>query len=241
MASNPPGKCCFKTFDHSGNPEGTLETLNGVLTYITGDRNSERVIIIMCDVFGPVYQNSQLIADDYAKNGYLVVIPDILFGDYVPASGLVGTIQEYLGRHTVEATEAIAEKSYEWVKSNTKAKFIGTLGYCFGAKYSVRLIDGKKDVDAASIFHPSFVSMEEVAAIKKPLYIHAAEEDNIYPENLRRDTEDKLKEIGAVYYQTLYCKTTHGFACRSDPSDKYAWAASQKAVVDTLWFFENLN
>lgn len=239
MASNPPGACCFKTVDHSGTSVGTLEELNGVNTYITGDRSSERVIIFLADVFGPVYINSQLLADSYAKNGYLVVIPDIYFGDYVPEAGLEPSeIQKYLHNHRLEVTQPIVDKAYEWVKTSTNAKFIGTLGFCFGAKYAVRLI-GDKDVDAASIFHPSFVDIEEIAAIKKPLHISAAETDDIYPAELRRKTEDKLKEIGARYVQTLHSNTTHGFACRSDPSDKLAWLAQQKAFNDTLWFFEN--
>lgn len=239
MASKAPSNCCAKTFSHSGTPSGKLETLDGILSYVTGNRNSPRVIVFYPDVFGPVYKNSQLLADSYAKEGYFVVIPDLFGGDYVPENAENFDWPAYLHNHRPEVVQPIADKVQTWVKNNTSATFVGTLGFCFGAKYAVRDLDSQK-AHAASIFHPSFVTIEEIAAIKAPLLISAAEVDQIYTEELRHETENKLKEIGARYVQTLYSNTQHGFACRADPSDKLAWLAKEKAFWDTCWWFHSV-
>lgn len=238
MASNLPRDCCAKTFLHSGTPTGKLETLDGVLTYVTGDKSSKNVIIFYTDVFGPVYKNSQLLADMYAQEGYFVVAPDLFDGDYVPQNLEGFDWGAYMYKHRPEVVQAITEKTWNWIKANTSASFVGTLGYCFGARSAVRDI-GNGRADASSIFHPSFVTIEEIAAIKAPLLISAAETDEIYTVELRQKTEEKLREIGARYVQTVYSNTSHGFACRGDPSDKLAMAAMEKAFWDTCWWFSS--
>lgn len=223
---------------HSGTTTGSLETLNGVRHYVTGDKSSKNVIVFYPDVFGPVYKNSQLLADSYAKEGYFVVIPDLFDGDYVPENAENFDWPTYLHNHRLDVVQPIADKTWEWIKANTSASFVGTIGFCFGAKYAVRDLSTGRSA-AASIFHPSFVTIDEIAAIKAPLMINAAEVDQIYTVELRHQTEEKLQEIGARYVQTLYSNTAHGFACRSDPADKVAWAAMEKAFWDTCWWFNS--
>jgi len=41
-------------------------------------------IILLTDIYGPDYVNTQLVADEWSKAGFKVVIPDLFVGDPVP-------------------------------------------------------------------------------------------------------------------------------------------------------------
>ena len=98
-----------------------------------------------------------------------------------------------------------------------KPTFLGGIGYCFGAKFAVQNLSINGYLDAAAVAHPSFVSMEEVKAIKRPIIISAAETDQVFAPELRHQTEDELAKLEGVRYQVdLFSGVTHGFAVRGD-------------------------
>jgi dienelactone hydrolase len=41
-------------------------------------------IVLLTNVFGPEYLHNQLVADEWAREGYKVVVPDLLEGDALP-------------------------------------------------------------------------------------------------------------------------------------------------------------
>ena len=85
------------------------------------------------------------------------------------------------------------------------------MGYCFGAKYIVRhLQPSAGKIDCGYVAHPSFVTAEELRAIKGPLSIAAAETDAIFPAEKRHESEVILRETGQPYQINLYSGVTHG-------------------------------
>jgi dienelactone hydrolase len=107
------------------------------------------------------------------------VIPDIFEGEPVPAAYILepGSMKDFdlmkwVGRHPIDRVDPIVEKTIEGLKK-LGTENIGSVGYCFGAKYVVRFLAGR-GVDAGFIAHPSFVTAEELQASKKPLSIAAA-------------------------------------------------------------------
>jgi len=82
------------TKDSHGNtrtPLGQFQDLHGLHTYIVNppsrpheDSESPKTIILLTNVFGPEYIHNQLIADEWAKEGFRVVVPDLLEGDPLP-------------------------------------------------------------------------------------------------------------------------------------------------------------
>lgn len=203
----------------------------------------EKVIVIMTDVFGNRFNNILLTADQFASAGYKVFIPDILFGDPIPLGKSIDR-DAWKQRHSPEVTRKIIDGFTKSLKHQYDPKFIGVIGYCFGAKFAVQHINSEEGLaNAAAIAHPSFVSIEEIEAIgsKKPLLISAAEEDHIFPANLRHLTEEKLKEIHAIYQLDLFSGVSHGFAARGDitkPAVKYA---KEKALLDQIYWFNHFS
>lgn len=238
MASNPPGKCCAEGFKHEGAPIGDIVKFAGVDTYVTGDKTSKKVLVFITDIYGYNFNNNQLVADEYGQKGYYVIVPDMFNNDPVPAERPPGfdLMKDWLPKHMPDQTCEIIRKTIAQVKEDIKPTYLVATGYCYGAKLAIRLL-GDKSVDAAAAFHPSFVTLDEVASIQGPLYIAAAEEDPIFTEELRHQTEAKLKELKKTYYISLSSGVAHGFSVRGDVSIPIVKFAKEEVFRNSLsWF-----
>jgi dienelactone hydrolase len=194
---------------------------------------------MVTDVYGHEYINNQLVADEYAKRGYFVVVPDLFNGDAAPANPPAGyNLREvWFPKHSPAVTEPIVEKALAAVKNKYSPKYIVASGYCFGAKFAIRLL-GDSKINVAGVFHPSFVNIDEVKAIKGPIFIGAAETDQAFTTELRHETESVLAEMKATYQLSLFSGVAHGFAIRGDitvPDVKYA---KEQVLISAVAFFD---
>ncbi|OBA25804.1 alpha/beta-hydrolase [Hanseniaspora valbyensis NRRL Y-1626] len=245
MASYPPSDCCTKGFLHDGTPTGCYIELGDskIKTYVTKPGFKEdRIIVILPDIFGIYLPNTLMIADQFAcKSGYTTYIPDILLNDHIDYSLLVQgkvDINTWKVNHTNEITRPVVEESLKKIKEQNKDKKICVIGYCFGAKFAVQQLNGKDGfADVGAIAHPSGVTIEEVAAISKPILFSCAENDDLFPMENLVATIEKLKENKATYQLDFFSGVSHGFAARGDPSDKNVKYAKEKVFADqTHWF-----
>lgn len=125
------------------------------------------------------------------------------------------------------------------MRSNLGVERIGSVGYCFGAKYVARFLAKGKGVDVGAMAHPSFVDADEIRAIERPLTIAAAEIDHVFSEDMRHETERILKEGKKIYQITLYSGVEHGFAVRSEMSKKEVkYAKEATFLLQVQWFRE---
>lgn len=100
---------------------------------------TNKAIIIFSDVFG-ISQNVQLIADDFAKRGFLTVVPDVIHGDTMNYEDLISgkaDLGEWLTRHGPETVEPIAEIVIKAIRKDFHVEKLAGIGYCFGAKVCV--------------------------------------------------------------------------------------------------------
>lgn len=239
MASNPPGACCVAFNFHEGQSQGTHKEICGLDTYQVGtEHGNDKVLVIVTDVFGHKFNNVMLVADALAKQGkYQVLIPDILKGDPIDRD-----LHEWLKDHSPAETQQIVDKFLSALKKEWSPKFIGSIGYCFGAKFVINQLAKGGVIDAGAVAHPSFVDIEEVKAITKPILISAAEVDPIFPPELRFQTEQELAKLNGVRYQVdLFSGVSHGYAVRGDvtiPAVKYA---KEKTLNDHLVWFDQFS
>lgn len=83
---------------HSGNPLGSISIQHGLRTYVSlpcsaHERKAEGqvgkkhdTVILISDIFGIDLVNSKLVADEWAGQGYKVLLPDFFEGDAIPDS-----------------------------------------------------------------------------------------------------------------------------------------------------------
>ncbi|KAH3684747.1 hypothetical protein WICPIJ_004278 [Wickerhamomyces pijperi] len=146
-------------------------------------------------------------------------------------------------RHTNEITRPIFESFLKALHDDLKPEFLGLIGYCFGAKFVIQQLTETGYATVGALAHPSRITIEEVAAVTKPILISASEIDRTFTRELRYQTEEKLVEIGADFKIDLFAakgKITHGYAVRGDISDRDIKYAKEKTFQDQLSYLEHL-
>ncbi|KAJ5303537.1 hypothetical protein N7476_010336 [Penicillium atrosanguineum] len=244
MASNPPAACCASGFKHEGNPVGEIKDFDGVNTYITypKDKSADKAILFLTDIFG-IFPNAQLLADEFASNGYLTVIPDLFQGDQISVAAMESgkaDLPAWFPNHQPANVDPIVEKTIKYMRETLGVKKIGAVGYCFGGKYVARYLKpGQIDVGYSA--HPSFITHEELGAIQGPFSIAAAEVDSIFTTQLRHESEETLIKAAQPWQINLFSGVTHGFGVRADLKDpKQKWAKEQAFVQAVTWFNQYL-
>lgn len=131
-----------------GEPTGSIiqidNKINGYLAKpLSGQTN--KAILYLPDIFG-IWQNSKLMADAFAAEGYICLVLDTFNGDPVPLQMPDGfAITKWLNEgsdgknpHTTQAVDPIVVSGINYLK-NIGVEQIAAVGYCLGAK--VRFID----------------------------------------------------------------------------------------------------
>jgi len=244
-------KDCISGVRYEGTPEGKLDKIGGVDAYIatpTVAYPKDAVILLLTDIFGYKLVNSQLLADDFARNGFKVVMIDLFNGDAVPAEamnpgGPPFDLGEWLKGHGNETLEPLLKATYDALREQGVTKFYLT-GYCFGARVAFDL-SFQGLAKAIAISHPSLLQVpadfEKYKSISTaPLLVNTCEFDDYFP----RETQEKAHEVmtgfAPGYKRTYWEGCTHGFAVRgdlSDPKVKIGKEGSFKATV--TWFLQH--
>ncbi|KAG6353510.1 hypothetical protein INS49_005471 [Diaporthe citri] len=87
MASYPPSACCTVGCRHQGTPKGSNIRVAGKYDAYLAEPAPEKshknaAILFLSDIMG-VWQNSRLLADEFAAAGYLTLLVDLFYGDPV--------------------------------------------------------------------------------------------------------------------------------------------------------------
>jgi len=243
---------CIKGVTYEGTPQGKWELIGGVKSYVAtpgGKYPKNKAILFLTDIFGPELPNAQLLADDFAANGFRTIVPDYLHGDAIPISALGpgNTLTVDLGKwlvpnHTQDKTRPTVDKVVEALKSEGVTEFAAT-GYCFGARYVFDLAFDHV-IKVGVVAHPSLLNvpedLEKYAAISKaPLLLNSCTIDHLFPP----EAADKADEIlgngkfAPGYKREHFEGCSHGFAVRGDlsiPEVKAAKEGSFKASVEWI-------
>lgn len=151
----------------------------------------EAGVLFLTDVFGIQLPEGRLLADSFARAGYLVVAPDMFNGTPAPADINAPTpgfdLPTFIAAHGPNATDPIVSTAIDYMRNTLGLTKIGATGYCFGGRYALRFANDK-GIDAAFTAHPSLLEDNEISAIGKPASIAFAGE--LY--SLRNEVRDGL-------------------------------------------------
>ncbi|KAH8804453.1 Alpha/Beta hydrolase protein [Xylogone sp. PMI_703] len=248
MASNYPSECCAVGFKDEGTPTGDMIKIAGkhdayVATPPSEAKHEAVGILYIPGALG-IWHNSKLLADEFAANGFVTILLDIFNGDQLDSS--VDPVNVELmdwirngrngrGPHTPCEVDFIIADAIQYMRRDLGLERIGSVGYCFGAKYVIRHCG--KAIDVGYIAHPSFVEEKELAAITGPLSIAAAEIDPMSPAERRHTSEQILQQIGQPYQINLFSGAIHGFADRIRPINTAQRFAKTQAFRQSIQWF----
>ncbi|KAI4866023.1 dienelactone hydrolase [Hypoxylon rubiginosum] len=248
MASYAPSDCCVKGIRYEGQPTGQDIQIGTYDAYLATPDNAlaeahgHAALLYIPDVIG-IWQNSRLMADQYAANGYLTLVIDPFNGDALslnrgPDHDFDGWIAHGTNGdnpHTAEAVDPIIEAAIRYLREERGVTTLGAVGYCFGAKYVAR--HQKNGIQAGFMAHPSFVEPEELQGFRAPLSIASAPVDKLFPQEMRHMSENWLNEKGDPWQINVYSHVEHGFSVRGDPTERHQRFAKEQAFLQAInWF-----
>ena len=110
----------------------------------------------------------QLLADDYARNGFKTIVPDI-FHDAAPETafepGSDFDIQQWFPRNGVDVTEPKIRAVLNALKAGGVTR-IASLGFCYGARTSFNLAF-ENEITALACSHPSLLQIPEDLEVRR--------------------------------------------------------------------------
>ena len=266
--ANVGGYCanCVKAFVRDGVPTGELTTLKVELAgnqvalpcYVkrSAEPNSPTILFVT-DVFGHLFKNNQVLADEYAARGFNVIMPDILDGRAVDGASTaplmdvekagffsaVGTICSVIpnfvsfiynngSRKAVQPRVEAAARAARKLAAELSNGRMASVGFCFGGPFAVLLARAGL-TDAFVGVHPSALGvpadLEGLAG--KPGLFCLSEHDHM----ITRSVADKMKGALPSAEHIWYLGVSHGFAVRGPPS---ADAMREKCAADVTSFLK---
>lgn len=111
--------------------------------------------------------SDKLLADDFARNGFKVVMPD-LFVNPVPPDALdPGSdfdLGAWFGPNGPHYSEPIIRKVVASLKASGVTR-IGVTGYCYGARSAFNLAF-ENEIHVVAVAHPSILQMPDDAEVR---------------------------------------------------------------------------
>ncbi|KAF8330524.1 dienelactone hydrolase [Amanita rubescens] len=245
-------KDCFKGVKHEGTPEGKIEKIGGVDSYVAipeVDYPKDKVVLFLCDAFGLALENNLLLCDDFARNGFKTIAPDYFNGDPVPVDALEsGTFdyKQWKGSHQPEQTRPTLDKVIDALKEQGVTSF-AAVGYCFGGRFVFDLAF-ENGITVAAVAHPSMLKvpedLEKYASVSKaPLLINGCTVDQQFSLEAQAKADEIFGDgkFAPGYRREYFEGCTHGFAVRGDLSDPKVKAGKESSFKATVeWFHKYL-
>jgi carboxymethylenebutenolidase len=174
------------------------------------------------------------IARRLALANFVAFAPDALF----PLGGYPGDedqARELFSKLDQTKTREDFVAAATFVKSRPESSGrLGVVGFCYGGGIANFLATRLPDLGAAVPFYGSAPPIDKVAAIKAPLLIHFAEDDDRI--NASWPAYEAALEAAHVKYEEFkYPGTQHGF--NNDTTPRYEPAAAKLAWHRTIAFF----
>ncbi|KAI0357999.1 alpha/beta-hydrolase [Trametes cingulata] len=239
---------CVSGVRHEGSPEGQFTQIGGIESYVatpTVKYPKDKVVLYLSDGFGLKLQNNLLLADDYARNGFKVVVPDLFDGDALPEDALSTPgkvdIPAWLSKHSGEREVEICRKVLSALKAEGVTK-VAAIGFCHGGRPAFDLAFGN-EVQVVAVSHPSLLQvpadLEKYAAQSKaPLLVNSCEVDPVFPKEAQEKADEILGggKFAPGYERTYWEGCQHGFAVRGDISNPKVKAGKEGAFKATVEF-----
>ena len=222
---------------------GAIKKSGNTTLYVTGPANAKAGVLAFPDIFGPDSGRSKSDADALGKIGYVVVLVDLVDGNYAdPDDG--ANRMEWLKKYPVE--DKLLPKIQDAVKflqDEVKVERIASYGYCWGSWVgAVYSASETSAVNSHVSFHPSWIvenllngegAADKLAErVKAAQLLLAAENDTpfVKPNGSVHKILQERADIGPKSDVVEFPDMKHGWVNRGDIAD-----AAVKAGVKKAW------
>ncbi len=188
-----------------------------VNTFVAYPEKAEKatVVVLIHEIFG-LTDWVRLQADDLAKEGYIVVAPDLLTGmgpdgggtdAFADSTQVRSAIRELKPSQVTADLKAVADYGRKLPASNGKV-VVG--GFCWGGTQTFDFATQTQDIEAAFVFYGTAPKEPALKKITAPVYGFYAENDARVNATLE-ETTAAMKKLGKSYQPEIYKGAGHGF------------------------------
>lgn len=155
----------------------------------------------------------------------------------------------WLGKHSEAVVTPLINTFFKGVKAEgcvfqrgegltENSGKVGTVGFCWGGRYSFLVAGAEPLVDVAIAMHPSFLSEADVKAVTTPAAILWGDRDEILSAAQLDDFEKILRtDLGdAKVLIKRYKDTVHGFTVRGDLTDDRQRKTKEESNEEAIKF-----
>jgi len=177
----------------------------------------------------------KMMADELAKEGYLVLAVDLFGGKVVESQDEARQLTATFNQDTGTANMRAAAKYLR----DHGATEIGSLGWCFGGRQSVALAISGEQLGATVVYYGGNMatSVDQLRPIKWPVLGIFGDKDQAIPVEMVRTFESSLNTLGVENHIYIYPGVGHAFA---NPSGmNYAAAETKDAWAKTVAFLNS--
>ncbi|KAK3138840.1 hypothetical protein QOZ80_5AG0374080 [Eleusine coracana subsp. coracana] len=216
MASS---KCCDNPpqLKPAGGEGKVIDSFGGLKAYVVGSDDCKAAVVLVSDVY------------------------DFLHGDpYMPGkTDRSLPVSVWVASH--DPIKAFGAKPVIAALKDKGICTVGAAGYCLGAKIVVELAKSR-EIHAAVLLHPTFVTVDDIKEVKCPISILGAEIDKYSPPELMEQFKIVLSaNYGVSHFVKIFPGVRHGWSVRYRDHDTAALKNAEEALVDMMdWFHKNL-
>ena len=195
-------------------------------------------LVLIQEIFG-VNAVMRRIADDYAKQGYLVLCPDLFWRQEPGIQITDGEMEKAFGLYQkFDSAKGVGDLV---VSANTLRAHadcngkVGCIGFCLGGSLAY-VMAANSDVDCSVSYYGIGIAgmLDMTANIKKPLMMHIAEEDSFVPKTEQATIKQTLANNKLVTIHS-YPGIGHAFArVGGQPYDKKTADLANRRSADFL-------
>lgn len=177
-------------------------------------------------------------ADLLAGEGYVALAPDLYKGK---VANTAEDAHQYMSGLSEDEALLTLRAAADFLRSrgDVRPSAIGSIGWCMGGKYSIRLAAADPGIRACVIYYGAPITDE--AAIKRiqasVLGNFGAEDKGPSPEQVK-SFQAALKKAGKNVDFKIYPKAGHAFANVNNPWGGYREEAAKDAWARTIAFFK---
>ncbi|KAI5816566.1 dienelactone hydrolase [Pyronema omphalodes] len=209
---------------------GTFSALDGMRTYVTGNTSSKTGVLVIYDIFGLDFPQTQQGVDIIASSTpALVVVPDLFHGKPMEIKNFPPDTPEkqaalgaFFGgpanpANNVETVRGLVPKLKAAYPSVERWALVG---YCWGGKIVTLLSAGDEFVAGAQI-HPAMLDPTDAEKLKIPNFCLATKDEDAAATEKFKENVEKNEAIKDKSKILRWDGTFHGFmAARANLKDK---------------------
>ena len=191
-------------------PNAAGDTVRAYVAYPERQGTAPAIIVIH-EIFG-LTDWEPTVADDFARKGYVAIVPDLLASRYGSTRALGDSARQMVGTLRGEDVVADLEATLAWVRAQpaTNPARVGAIGFCWGGGTIWRFVAAVPDLSAAVVCYGPVADTAMLASVRSPILGVYGENDGRVNNQLPAVVRG-MQAAGASFVADSYPGTGHGF------------------------------